>query len=182
MRESFERRYEAEHYLGREVRAGALIERLACLPGDVTEEAFLSELERLPYADLWASSNRVAELVGGQADGNADEGPLRPPRDRLLLVRSVSGPVLNEAAKTRADHVAQGDAMFVLGCETLDERCKSAFIAAFNRQGTDSDADVLAAAARDYEVIGSRAPLSGAQKWRAEAGRVMCQPSRTIAV
>lgn len=71
-------------------------------------------------------------------------------------MRSVSGPVLNEAAKTRADHVAQGDAMFVLGCETLDERCKSAFIAAFNRQGTDSDADVLAAAARDYEVIGSR--------------------------
>lgn len=74
MRESFERRYEAEHYLGREVRAGALIERLACLPGDVTEEAFLSELERLPYADLRASSNRVAELVGGKPTATLTRG------------------------------------------------------------------------------------------------------------
>jgi hypothetical protein len=78
MRESLERRYEAEHYLGREGRAGALIERLVGLPGDVTEEAFLSELERLPYADLRAFPNRVAELTGGQADRNADAGPLRP--------------------------------------------------------------------------------------------------------
>jgi hypothetical protein len=92
MRESFERRHEAEHHLGREVRAGALIERLAGLPDDVTEEAFLSDLEPLPYAGL------------------------------------------------------------------------------------------LDAAACDYGVIGSRAPLSGAQKWRAEALRVMRLQSRTIAV
>ena len=165
MWESFERRFEAEHYLGREVRARALIERLVGLPDDVTEEAFRSELERLSYVDLRAFYNRVVELTGGptgQTEGNADAEHPRASRDRLLVLRAVSGTVLNEAVKVRADHLTSGDAEFVRACEPIDEQCKSAVIAAFNRVGTDSDADVLAAAARGYEVIGSRAPLSGA--------------------
>ena len=165
MWESFERRFEAEHYLGREVRARALIERLIGLPDDATEEAFRSELDRLSYVDLRAFYNRVVELTGGptgQTEGNAEAENPQASRDRLLVLRAVSGTLLNEAAKIRADHLTKQDAEFVRACETVDEYCKGAIIAAFNREGTDSDADVLAAAARDYEDIGSRAPLSGA--------------------
>ena len=165
MWDSFERRYEAEHYLGQQVRARALIKQLAGLPDDTTEEVFRSELAPLSYVDLRAFYNRVVELTGGpsgQAEENADAEHSPAFRDRLLVLRAVSGAVLNEAAKVRADHLTQGDAEFVRACAPIDERCKSAIIAAFGQQGTDSDADVLAAAARDYEVTGGRAPLSGA--------------------
>ena len=75
MWESFERRFEAEHYLGPQVRARALIEQLAGLPDDATEEVFRSELAPLSYVDLRAFYNRVVELTGGpsgQAEENAD--------------------------------------------------------------------------------------------------------------
>ena len=163
MWESFERRLEAEHYLGREVRARALIERLVGFPDGATEEAFRSELDRLTYVDLRAFYNRVVELTGGptgQTERNADAERLQSHRDRLLALRAVGSVVLNEAAKVRADHLTTQDAEFVRACEPIDEQFESAIIAAFNRQATDNDADILAAAARDYEVIGNRAPLS----------------------
>jgi CHAT domain-containing protein len=163
--DSFERRYEAEHYLGPQVRARALIEQLAGLPDDATEEAFRSELARLSYVDLRAFYNRVVELTGGpsgQAEENAEAEHSLATRDRLLALRAVSGTLLNEAARARADHLTRADAEFVRACAPIDERYKSAVIAAFGQKGTDSDADALAAAARDYAAVGGRAPLSGA--------------------
>ena len=77
MWEPFERRLEAEHYLGPEVRAQALIDRLIGMPAETSEEAFRAELDPLTYADLRAFYNRVVELTGGpagQAEGNADTG------------------------------------------------------------------------------------------------------------
>lgn len=178
MWESFERRLEAEHYLGREVRAQALIDRLVGLPADTTEEAFRSELDRLTYVDLRAFYNRVVELTGGptgQAEGNADAERLQSHRDRLLALRAVGSVVLNEAARVSADHLATQDLEFVRACAPIDEQFESAFLAALIGQATDNDAATLAAAARDYEVRGNRAPLSaaGQRLLRLKIGRTL---------
>jgi CHAT domain-containing protein len=161
--ESFERRLEAEHYLGRDVRARALIDRLVGLPADTTEEAFRVELDRLTYADLRAFYNTVVELTGGptgQAEGNADAERLQPYRSRLLALRASGSVALKEAAKVSADHLATQDIEFIRECKAIDEQFGTAFIAAYTGKATDNDADTLASAARGYELIGNCAPLS----------------------
>jgi CHAT domain-containing protein len=165
MWEQYEERLEAEHYLGRELRAMALIDRLIGLPADTSEEALRLELAGLTYADLRSFYNRVVKLTGGpsgQDEGDADAERWRPHRDRLLALRAVSGPVLAEAAQASPEHLSAQDLEFVRACKPVDERFRSAYLAAFTRQATDEDAGTLEAAASDYEAIGNGASLSAA--------------------
>ena len=163
MWESFERRLEAEHHLGREVRAQALIDRLVGLPAGTTEETFRLELHQLSYLDLRAFYNRLTRLTDastGQAAGDAER--LQPYRDRLLALQAVAGVLLIEAGKVSPHHLAPQDIEFVRACEPIKARFDPAFIAACTGKATDSDADALDAVVRDYEAIGSRAQLSPA--------------------
>jgi CHAT domain-containing protein len=165
MWEQYEQRLEAEHHLGRELRARALIDRLAGLPADTTEEALRLELAGLTYVDLRSFYNRVVELTGGpsgQGGGDADAERWWPHRDRLLALRAVSGPVLAEAAQASPEHLSSQDLEFVRACEPVDARFRGAYVAAFTRQATDEDAGMLEAAARDYQAIGNGASLSAA--------------------
>jgi CHAT domain-containing protein len=167
MWELYERRLEAEHYLGPEVRAKALIDRLVGMHAETSEEAFRAELGQLAYADLRAFYNRVAKLVGGpagQAGGDADAGRGQSHRDRLLVLHAVGLAVISEAVKTRTDHLTAQDAEAVEACASIDNQMANAFRAAYSRLATPEDVGTLAAAARGYEAIGSRASLS-------EAGR-----------
>jgi hypothetical protein len=99
MWEQYERRLEGENYLGPEVRAKALLDRLMGMPAETGEEAFRAELGQLSYADLRAFCSRVARLAGGQAEDDADSGRVQPHRDRLLVIHAVSLAVLSEAVK-----------------------------------------------------------------------------------
>src|SRR5580658_9639381 len=102
MWELYERRVEAEHYLGPEVRARVLVVRLIGMPAETSEEAFRAELDPLTYADLRAFYNRVVELTGGpngQTGGAADTEYWQPDRDRLLALNAVGLAAINEAVK-----------------------------------------------------------------------------------
>jgi hypothetical protein len=163
MWELYERRLEAEHYLGPEVRATALIDRLMGMPAETSEEAFRAELSQLAYADLRAFYNRVAKLVGGpagQAGGDADADRGQSHRDRLLVLHAVGLAAISEAVKTRTDHLTAQDAEAVAACAPIDKQMADAFRAAFSRRATADDVDILDAAARGYEAIGNRASLS----------------------
>ena len=105
MWELYERRLEAEHYLGPEVRAKVLFDRLMGMSAETTEEAFRAELGKLAYADLRAFCNRAAKLVddpAGQTGGDADAGRRQSHRDRLLVLHAVRRGV-------RADRQADGE-------------------------------------------------------------------------
>ena len=178
MWELYERRCEAEHYLGPEVRAKALIDRLMGMPAGTSEEAFRAELGQLTYADLRAFYNRVAELAGspaGQAGGDAAAGRGQSHQDRLLALHAVGLAVITEAVKTRTDHLTAQDAEAVEACAPIDKQMANAFRAAYSRRATADDADTLAAAVRDYEAIGNRASLS-------EAGRRVLRLRRATAL
>jgi len=163
MWELYERRVEAEHYLGPEVRARALIDRLLIgMPAETSEEAFRTELDSLTYADLRAFYNRVVELTGGP-DGvgdNADTGHWPWNRHRLLILRAVGFAAINDAVKTRTDHLAVQDVEPIGACAPIDKQMEDAFRAAFQRRATADDVAALEAAARGYEAIGERASLS----------------------
>ena len=181
MWELYERRLEAEHYLGPEVRAKALINRLMGMPAETSEEVFRAELGQLAYADLRAFCNRVAKLVGGpageagQAGGDADAGRGQSHRDRLLVLHAVGFAVINEAVKTRTDHLTAQDSEAVAACAPIDEQMAPALRAAFQRRATPDDVGILDAAARGYEAIGNRASLS-------EAGRRVLRLRRAPAL
>ncbi len=166
MWELFERRYAAEHYLGSFVRAHQLIDRLVGTPAGTSEEALRAELAPLTYADLRACYTTAVELTGGptgapgQDEGDAAAGRRRPHRDRLLVLRAVSGAALKEAASARADQLAAQDLASVQECAPIDERIENAYRAALAGQATQQDADCLAAAVRDYQAIAGGAALS----------------------
>jgi CHAT domain-containing protein len=178
MWELYERRFEAEHYLGPQVRARALIDRLIGMPAETSEEAFRAELDPLTYADLRAFYNRVTELTGGpdgQTGDYADTGHWQPDRDRLLTLRAVGLAAINEAVKARADHLAAQDVEPVRACAAIDKRMENAFRAAYQRRATADDLATLDAAARGYEAIGNHASLS-------QAGRRVLQHRRATAL
>jgi CHAT domain-containing protein len=178
MWELYERRVEAEHYLGPEVRARVLVVRLIGMPAETSEEAFRAELDPLTYADLRAFYNRVVELTGGpngQTGGAADTEYWQPDRDRLLALNAVGLAAINEAVKARADHLAAQDVEPVRACAAIGKRMENAFRAAYQRRATADDLAILNAAARDYEAIENRASLS-------EAGRRVLQHRRATAL
>ena len=178
MWELYERRLEAEHYLGPEVRAKVLFDRLMGMSAETTEEAFRAELGKLAYADLRAFCNRAAKLVddpAGQTGGDADAGRRQSHRDRLLVLHAVGLAVINEAVKTRTDHLTAQDAEAVAACAPIDKQMANAFRAAFERRATADDVDILDAAACGYEAIGNRASLS-------EAGRRVLMLRRAVAL
>ena len=179
MWELYERRLEDEHYLGPEVRAKALIDRLIGMPAETSEEAFRAELGPLTYADLRAFCNRVGELTGelaGQTGGNPDiTGRGQSHRDRLLVLHAVGLAVISEAVKTRNDHLAAQDVESVEACAPIDKQMANAFRTAFSRRATADDVVILDAAARGYEAIGNRASLS-------EAGRRVLRLRRATAL
>jgi CHAT domain-containing protein len=178
MWESYERRLEAEHYLGPEVRAKVLIDRLMGMPTETSEEAFRAELGQLTYADLRAFCNRVAKLAGapsGQAGGEADTGRGQSHQDRLLVLHAVGLAVIDEAVRTRTDHLTAQDAEAVAACAPIDKQMANAFRAAFQRRATTGDVDTLDAAAHGYEAIGNRASLS-------EAGHRVLMLRRAVAL
>jgi hypothetical protein len=160
--ELFERRYEAEHYLSPLVRAQRLVGRLAEAPAEGSS-ALRAELDRLTFFDLRAFYNRAVELTGGptgQDEIPADAGYLLSHQAILLVLRAVSGAAVRDATKARQDQLAAQDLAAVEECKPIDDRVASAVRAIVADQATDEDADRLAAAAREYQDILSRAPLS----------------------
>jgi CHAT domain-containing protein len=178
MWELYERRLEAEHHLGPQVRARALVDRLLGMPAETGEEAFRAELDSLTYADLRAFYNRVVELTGGpngQTDGAADTEHSQPDRDRLLTLHAVSLAAINEAVKARTDHLAPQDVEPVRACAAIVKQMESAFRAAYQRRATADDLAALDAAAHGFEAIANRASLSN-------AGRRVLQNRRATAL
>ena len=163
MWELFERRLEAEHYLSPTVKAQALIDRLIATPGEKVGDRLRAALGQLTFIDLRAFYNRTVELTGGpdgQVEGTPDAERWRPHRDRLLALRALSSPLVDEAAKARTDNISAQDLASTQACTPIDERIDGALRAAFDGQATEEDATRLAAAVRDYQVIAGRGPLS----------------------
>src|SRR5947209_18111318 len=103
MWELFERRLEAEHYLGPSVRAKRVVDRLIEVPGEVSDEALRAGLESLSYVELRAFYARTVELTGGPTgqDEIQDAGPWLPHRARLVALRAISSAVVRDATNVR---------------------------------------------------------------------------------
>ena len=168
MWESFERRLEAEHYLGPTVRAQELIKQIIDMSVETSEEAFRSKLDPLTYDDLRAFYSRMVELTSGpagQAEGNAGTERRESHRERLLALRAVSGTVLGEAAKARTTHLDAQDVEFVVACAPIDERVANTVRGLYVGQATDDDVVALAAqpvtTKSSAPALRSRRPAAG---------------------
>jgi len=160
MWELFERRLEAEHYLGPSARAQQLIGRLIESPAGPGEQELRAELDALSFVDLRAFYNRTVELTGGPAEQDEVAERWRPHRDRLLALRAVSGAAVKARAEGREGDLAVQDLASVQACAPVDQRVEDAIRAAVAGQGTDKHADRLTAAVGAYQRIAGRARLS----------------------
>jgi CHAT domain-containing protein len=162
MWESFERRFEAEHFLGPSVRGQRLIDRLLELPAPVSDAALHAEIDPLSFIDLRAFYARTVELTGGPSgqEVNPDGERWQPHRDALLRLRAAGSAALASRTKARIDQLAAQDLASVEACAPIDKRTENSVQAAVAGLATDNDAQILAAAARDYRVILSEADVS----------------------
>jgi CHAT domain-containing protein len=162
MWESFERRFEAEHLLGPTVRGQRLIDRLLARPAPMSDAALHAEIDPLSFIDLRAFYARTVELTGGPSGQDITPGceRWRPHRDALLRLRAAGGAALAIRTKARIDQLAAQDLASVEACAPIDKWIENSVQAAVAGLATDTNAEILAAAACDYRVILNDADVS----------------------
>ena len=163
MWDRFEARYEAEHYLGPDVRARELIEPFAAAGGPASTAEFRAAIEALPWPDLRAVYGRLLTLIGGPDQlgelSRRDWTAASPAGQRVadllraaheLVGRRTPGP----------DGLTPADLGPVTEGQRIDAGVADALRRVYADQAVPADLAAMTAAEQEYQAVLARAPLS----------------------
>lgn len=163
MWDRFEARYEAEHYLGPEVRARELIERFAAVGAPADAVAFRAAIEALPWPDLRAVYGQLMAFVGGPdklAELSERGWNVTSPADQRVsgLLREVHQQVVRRTPGP--GELTPVDIEPVAECQQIDTRVADALRRVYADQAAPADVTAMAAALQAYRAVLDRARLS----------------------
>ena len=163
MWDRFEARYEAEHYLGPDVRARELIERFAAAGGPAGTAEFRTAIEALPWPDLRAVYGRLLTLIGGpdqlaelsQRDWHAASPAAQRVADLLRAAHELVG-----RRPPGPDGLTPADLGPVSEGQRIDAGVADALRRVYADQAVPADLAAMTAAEQEYRAVLARAPLS----------------------
>jgi CHAT domain-containing protein len=163
MWDRFEARYEAEHYLGPEVRAYGLVGRFTAGGEPRDTAAFREAIEALPWADLRAVYNQLVTLAGGPAKlGELSQrgwNAASPADQRVAdLLRAVHELVGQHGPGPT--ELTPADIQPVTRCRQIDVRVADVLRRVYAGQAGPRDVTTLAAAQVEYRAVLARARVS----------------------
>ena len=163
MWDRFEARYEAEHYLGPEVRARELIERFAAAGGQAGAAEFRTAIEGLPWPDLRAVYGRLVVLVGGPDKlaelSQRDWHAASPAGQRVAGLLRAAHELVGQRAPGAAG-LTPADLGPVAECQQIDAGVADALRRVYADQAVPADLTSMTAARQEYQAVLSRARLS----------------------
>ncbi|MGH3399012.1 MAG: hypothetical protein ACRDPO_30450, partial [Streptosporangiaceae bacterium] len=163
MWDRFEARYEAEHYLGPEVRARELIERFSAPGGPASTAEFRAAIEALPWPDLRAVYGRLLVLIGGPdqlaALSQRDWAAASPAGQRVAGLLPAAHEVVGRRTPG-PDGLTPADLGPVTDGQRIDAGVADALRRVYADQAVPADLAAMTAAEQEYQAVLASAPLS----------------------